>query len=46
MNPDVATWARNALGDSQWMRPTEVAHEEDVVADPDNRSAIETAGTA
>ncbi|WP_336345973.1 hypothetical protein [Halalkalicoccus ordinarius] len=45
-NLDAATWARNALGDSQSMSPTEVAREEDVVADPDDAAAIETGGAA
>ena len=45
-NAAAATWARNALGDSQSMSPTQVAREEGVVADPDDEGAIETVGAA
>ncbi len=41
-----ATWARNALGDSQSMSPTQVAREESVAADPDDQAAVETVGDA
>ena len=45
-NSAAATWARNALGDSQPMSPIQVAREEGVVADPDDTAAIETVGAA
>jgi hypothetical protein len=41
-----ATWAQNALGDSQSMSPTQVAREESVAADPDDQAAVETVGNA
>lgn len=46
MNDAAATWARNALGDSQSMSPTQVAREESVAADPDDQAAVETVGNA
>lgn len=45
-NAAAATWARNTLGDSQSLSPTEVAREEGVVADLDDAAAIETVGAA
>lgn len=45
-NSAAVTRARNTLGDSQSMGPTQVAREEGVVADPDDTAAIETVGAA
>lgn len=45
-NEVAATWARNALGDSQPMSPTQVAREESVTADPADQAAVETVGAA
>lgn len=45
-NSAAATWARNALGDSQSMSPSEVAREEGVEVDPDDTAAIEIVGAA